>query len=135
VDIGLKKRILFTIVLVLFFGATHAYAKEYQAKKRVGDWEVEIRMDRDPPIMGDNTIKIQIRDGEGKLVKDAKVLVNYYMPPMPRMAPMNFRTDANLKGDQFQATLRFIMEGPWYVVVILQREGKHSSMKFNVQVP
>ena len=92
-------------------------------------------MDRDPPILGDNHIKIEIRDGGGKRVKDAKVLVNYYMPPMPRMAPMNYRTDAPLKGEQFQATMRFIMSGPWYVVVIIQREKNNSSVKFNVQVP
>ena len=92
-------------------------------------------MDRDPPIVGDNNIKIEIRDGGGKPVKDAKVLVNYYMPPMPRMAPMNYRTDATLKGEQFQATMRFIESGPWYVVIIIQREGRNSSVKFNVQVP
>jgi hypothetical protein len=60
---------------------------------------------------------------------------NYYMPPMPRMAPMNYRTDTTLKGEQFQATMRFIESGPWYVVVIIQREGRNSSVKFNVQVP
>jgi len=92
-------------------------------------------MDRDPPIVGDNNIKIEIRDGGGKPVKDTKVLVNYYMPPMPRMVPMSFRTDATLKGEQFQATMRFIESGPWYVVVIIQREGRNSSVKFNVQVP
>ena len=92
-------------------------------------------MDRDPPILGDNSIKIEIRDREGKRVRDANVLVNYYMPPMPRMAPMNYRTDATLKGEQFQATMRFIMSGPWYVVVIVQRGGNTSSVKFNLQVP
>ena len=115
--------------------SAHLYAKEYQAKKKIGEYEVEIRMDRDPPILGDNHITIEIRDSGGKRVKDVKVLVNYYMPPMPRMAPMNYRTDATLKGEQFQATMRFIMEGPWYVVVIIQREKSNSSVKFNVQVP
>jgi hypothetical protein len=119
----------------MVFGATVACAKEYQAKKKVGEWEVEIRMDRDPPILGDNNIKIEIRDGEGKRVRDAKVLVNYYMPPMPRMAPMNYRTNATLKGEQFQAAMRFIMSGPWYIVVIVQRGGNTSSVKFNIQVP
>jgi hypothetical protein len=123
------------LVFVLALGATYACAKEYQAKKKVGEWEIEIRMDRDPPILGDNNIKIEIRDGGGKRMKDAKVLVNYYMPPMPRMAPMNYRTDATLKGEQFQATMRFIMSGPWYVVVIIQRDKNNSSVKFNVQVP
>ncbi len=131
----MKRRILLLLAFVLAVSSTHVYSKEFQAKKKSGNWEVEIRMDRDPPILGDNNMKIEIRDAGGKRVTDAKVLVNYYMPPMPRMAPMNYRTDARLKGDHFQATVRFIMAGPWYVVVIIQREGNRSSVKFNLQVP
>jgi hypothetical protein len=134
-DIALKKLIPLTLAFLLFIGSAHAYAKEYQAKKRVGDFEVEIRIDRDPPVLGDNHLRVEIKDSGGKTVRDAKVLVNYYMPPMPRMAPMNYKTDATLKGDQFQATLRFIMSGPWYIVVIIQREGILTSTKFNLQVP
>ena len=131
----MKRLILFTLATFLFLGSAPLYAKEYQAKKKIGEYEVEIRMDRDPPIVGDNHITIEIRDNEGKRVKEVRVLVNYYMPPMPRMAPMNYRTDATLKGGQFQATMRFIMSGPWYVVVIVQRDKSNSSAKFNVQVP
>ncbi len=131
----LKRRVLFILAFVLLVGSTYVYSKEFQTKKKFGDWEVEIRMDRDPPVLGDNNMKIEIRDADGKRVRDAKVLVNYYMPPMPRMAPMNYRTDAQLKGDQFQATVRFVMSGPWYIVVIVQHGGNHSSAKFNVQVP
>ena len=131
----MKKRILFILAFVLAVSSTNAYSKEFQAKKKFRDWEVEIRIDRDPPILGDNNMKIEIRDAGGKRVTDARVLVNYYMPPMPRMAPMNYRTDAHLKGDQFHATVRFVMSGPWYVVVIVQRDGNRSSAKFNLQVP
>ncbi len=131
----MKKLIPWILVFVLALGSTYAYSKEFQAKKKFGDWEIELRMDRDPPILGDNHMKIEIRDAAGKRVTDAKVLVNYYMPPMPRMAPMNYKTDAHLKGDQFHATLRFVMSGPWYIVVIVQREGNRSSVKFNLQVP
>jgi hypothetical protein len=92
-------------------------------------------MDRDPPILGDNKITIELKDGAGKSIKNANVLVNYYMPPMPRMAPMNYRMDATLRGEQFQATMRFIMSGPWYIVVIIHRGGNTSSVKFNIQVP
>jgi hypothetical protein len=134
-DITLKKLILFTLATFLFLGSAPLHAKEYQAKKKLGEYEVEIRMDRDPPILGENNIKIGIRDHGGNYVKDVKVLVNYYMPPMPRMAPMNYRTDATLKGEQFQATMRFIMSGPWYIAVIIQRDKNNSGVKFNVQVP
>jgi hypothetical protein len=44
-----------------------------------------------PPvlILGEDEIRIAIRD--------AQVLVNYYMPPMPRMALMNYTVPAGFK--------------------------------------
>ncbi len=68
-------------------------------------------MDKNPPIVGANPIEIEIKSA-GKHVTDAKVLVNYYMPPMPRMAPMNYRIDAKLKKGKYHATMDFIMAGP-----------------------
>jgi hypothetical protein len=62
------------------------------------------------------------------------VLVNYYMPPMPRMAPMNYKADAKLKGDQYRLAMRLIMAGPWYIVVIFPRGGKTLTAKFNIDV-
>jgi hypothetical protein len=123
------------LVFVLALGATYACAKEYQAKKRVGEWEIEIRMNRDPPILGDNHITIEIRDGGGKRVKDAKVLVNYYMPPMPRMAPMNYIIPAEADRTSYRATLDFVMSGPWVIAVKISSAGKTKTAKFHIDVP
>ncbi len=68
----------------------------------------------------------------GKTVTDAKVLINYYMPPMPRMAPMNYKTDAKLKKDKYKAKMNLIMAGPWYRAVIINHEGKISRTKVNI---
>ncbi len=73
----LKRLLQITLVLVLVLSAANAYTKAYQAKKRVGECEVEVKLDRNPPSLGDNNIKIEIRDGEGRSVTEAKVLVNY----------------------------------------------------------
>ena len=63
---------------------------------------------------------------------DAKVLVNYNMPPMPRMAPMNYRTDVKLKGDRYRATMNFIMSGPWIIAIKITRDNKTVTTKVNV---
>ncbi len=103
--------------------------------KRAGEYSVAILIDRNPPIIGINNLEVEIRGADGQTVADAKVLINYYMPPMPRMAPMNYRVDAPFKGGKYRAAMNFIMEGPWYIVVKIDHRGKAASAKFNVNVP
>ena len=117
------------LILVLTTGIAHA--KDLEVKKKAGEYDVEVKIDRNPPIIGDNSIEIEIKKA-GKPVTDAKVLINYYMPPMPRMAPMNYKTDAKLKKDKYKATMNFIMAGPWYIAIIINHEGKISTTKLNV---
>ena len=109
-----------------------AYARAYEVTKKAGHFEAAVKIDRNPPIVGDNHIEIEIRDQDGKSVTDATVLVNYYMPPMPRMAPMNYITDAKLRGERYKATMNFIMSGPWIIAVKINHGGKISTAKFNV---
>ena len=123
---------LLAILLILFLIVGTAFARGYETKRRAGDYEAEVRIDRSPPATGDNNIEIGIRDAGGNSVTDAKVLVNYYMPPMPRMAPMNYITDAKLKGEKYKATMNFIMSGPWIIAVKINHGGKISTAKFNV---
>ncbi len=128
----MKRLFVVTFILVFVLGAAGAYAKAFQAKQRVGEHEIEVRLDRDPPSLGDNNIEIEVRDGGGRSVTDAKILVNYYMPPMPRMAPMNFVTDAKLKREKYSAKMNLIMSGPWIIAVKLTLSGKTSTVKFNI---
>jgi hypothetical protein len=126
----MKTLTIFVLLLCLTPG--FAYSKGLEIKKRAGEYEVEIRMDKNPPILGENQIEIEIKDNRGKIITDAKVLINYYMPPMPRMAPMNYKTDAKIKKERYTATMNIIMSGPWIIVIKITREGKTSSAKINV---
>jgi hypothetical protein len=118
------------LVLLLVPGVVQA--KGYEVKKNVGGYAAEIRIDKNPLVLGDNNIEIEIRDPEGNNVTDAKVLVNYYMPPMPRMIPMNYRTDAKLSKDRYRAKMNLIMSGPWIVAIIITHDGKTRSAKINL---
>src|SRR4030043_29242 len=126
----IKNWIVFILVLILMVDV--AYARGYTVRKKVGNYEAEIRIDRNPPVIGDNHIEIEIRDSDGKYITDARVLVNYYMPPMQRMPPMNYRIDAKLKGEKYRATMNFIMSGPWIIAIKVTRQGKTVSTKINV---
>jgi hypothetical protein len=109
-----------------------ANPKGYELKRKAGGYETEVKIDKYPPVLGDNKIEIEIKDNEGNRVTDAKVLVNYYMPPMPRMAPMNYIIDAKLNGEKYKATMNFIMTGPWVIAIKINHAGKMSTAKFNV---
>jgi hypothetical protein len=121
-------------VSFLFFLLTGPVdARKYEASKTAGDYQVEIVIDRNPLLaIGNNNLEIEIKDKTGKTVTDAQVIVNYYMPPMPRMAPMNYRTEAKMKKGKYYATMRFIMAGPWYIAVIIHHGGKTSTTKINL---
>jgi hypothetical protein len=128
------KKIL--IILILLAGiSSPERILALELKKRTTDFEVTASIDRTPPIVGENKLSLLLKGADGKLITQAQILVNYYMPPMPRMAPMNYTTPAPFKGDAYRTSLYLIMEGPWYIVFKITLNGKTSSVKFNINVP
>lgn len=116
----------------LVFAVEQLSARGLEAAKKVGSYIVGIQIDRNPPIVGKNRIEIVIKDNTGKIVSDARVLVNYYMPPMPRMAPMNYKTDTKYRNGKYITDMHFIMEGPWVIAIKINLAGRNSTVKFNV---
>lgn len=121
-------------VLALLLIAGTSFAREYKARKKTADYTVEMSIDRNPPIVDKNTLSLEIKDTNGKHVTDAKVLVNYYMPPMPGMPPMNYKTLAKLSGNKYVVIMDLIMSGPWNIVIKISRAGKIETMRFAIDV-
>ena len=129
------RKLLAVLFCHLFIMTEGAHAKFCVAKKKATEYEVEIDSDRNPLVLAENNTRIQIEDGENKSVAYAKVLINYCIPPMPRMAPMDYRLEANSKGGKHNATTNFIMAVPGCIVIISHHTGKTFTAKFNVDVP
>src|SRR4030065_2602953 len=119
-------------VYVIFLITGIAYAKDYEVKKKAGDYNVEIKIDKNPPSVGKNNMEIEIKDSAGKYVTDAKVNVEYSMPAMPGMPAMDYKTDAELKGEEYKAKMNLSMSGSWNIAVKITKAGKTSTMKFTV---
>ena len=117
------------LVLVL---AGAVYASGLEVQKKAGDYNVEVRFDKNPPSTGNNGVEIAISDASGKSVTDAKVMVSYSMPAMSGMPAMNYRTEALLTGAKYAATLNLSMSGSWNVAVKIAKAGKSSAVRFNV---
>jgi hypothetical protein len=77
----MKRLAVVTLVVLMVVGV--AYAKDYEVSKKAGEYTVDISIDRNPPVTGNNNMEIAIKDGAGKMVTDAKVVVEYSMPAMP----------------------------------------------------
>jgi hypothetical protein len=90
---------------------------DYKVRRTVEGHTLDIALNRNPPIMGKNDIRVEIKDARGQFVTNTLVTVNYYMPPMPGMPPMNYTLKATPHGSGYTATMDFIMTGPWNIAI------------------
>ena len=127
---NMKKTVIIAMVFLLIAGI--AYAKDYEVKKKAGKYDVEVKIDKNPPVVGDNNVTVEIKDVSGKYVTDAKVKVDYSMPAMPGMPAMNYKTDTELKGSVYKGTMNLSMSGAWNITVKIKKDGKTSTVRFNV---
>jgi hypothetical protein len=109
-------------------------AADFRVRKNAEGLAFDIAINRNPPVLGDNEIRIEIRNAEGHAVLDAEVLVNYYMPPMPKMAPMNYTVPAPLKGKEYRAVMNLVMTGPWNIVTRARIQGRWVRVVFPIDV-
>lgn len=126
VPLGLTAVVIAVLVL---FGCS----KGYEKKKVAGDLAITLSVDRYPLVKGDNMLSVKVADASDKPVTDAMVSVRYFMPAMPGMAPMDFNTQAALKGDQYAFSANMPMEGGWKAEVSVVRPGKPAATAtFNI---
>lgn len=125
---------VFLAIAILLLAAGTAYAKDYEAVKKAGEYDVVITIDKNPPVVGKNNITVKVKDANGKFVADAAVNVEYSMPAMPGMPAMNYKTSAELKGSEYKAKMNLSMAGPWNIAVRIARGGKTATARLNVDV-
>jgi hypothetical protein len=124
--------IITAMILLAFLGV--AQARDYEITKNAGDLSVVVKIDKNPPVTGTNKMDITIKDAAGKNVTDASVAIEYGMPAMPGMGAMNYKTNAALKGNSYNASVNFSMTGPWYINIKINRSGKTQTVKLNVDI-
>jgi hypothetical protein len=123
-----------TVILILLLAAGFVYAKDYTVMKKAGSYMVHVKIDKNPPVTGQNKMEINIQDVKGVDVTDAAVTVDYGMAAMPGMPAMNYKAKTELKGGRYLANLDFSMSGPWFINIKITRAGKTQLVKLNVDV-
>jgi hypothetical protein len=120
----MKKLSLATVAVIMIVVLAVGISWGYEAQKTTGGMTVTLTAGSYPLVKGDNELSVKIVDEAGKAVKDAKVTVRFFMPPMPGMAPMSSKTEAMLKGDVYRFMANASMEGTWKTEVAVVRPGK-----------
>jgi inner membrane protein involved in colicin E2 resistance len=126
------KRWSWLVVLLVVLVAGTVLAKENTVQKKAGDYSVDIKMDKESPVVGSNNVEIVIKDKAGKAVTDAKVVVTASMPSMPGMPAMENKADAKLDGGKYKAKIDLSMGGSWNMSVRITQGGKTSTAKWTV---
>jgi len=121
------------IAVLMVFVCAFAYAKDFSVTKKAGEYTCGVTSDKNPPVAGENNLKISIKDSAGMAVKDAKVKVECSMPPMPGMPAMNYKANAVLVGNEY-ATKLHLSPGPWTISVKITKGGKTETTKFTLDV-
>jgi hypothetical protein len=125
------KRVLFSF-LMLVLAAGPLYAKDYEVAKKADDYTVLVKIDKNPPVVGENNVTIEIKDAAGKNVTEAKVKLDYGMPAMPGMPAMSYKADAELKGTFYKTKMNLSMAGSWNIGIQITQGDKVRKAKFNV---
>lgn len=127
----MKKWLCVGVVSMIFMVGT-AFAGEYAVQKKAGDYTVDIRMDKNPPVVGANQVEVVVKDKAGKAVTDAKVQVIASMPAMPGMPAVENKAEAKPDGGKYKAKIDLSMGGSWNMSVRITQGGKTAIAKYTV---
>jgi hypothetical protein len=130
-----KKVLLLVAIALLIMPSLSAFASEYEVKGKAGDYNIAVRIDKNPPTRGYNNIDVVVMDATAKPVTNVQVHVEYLMPSLPGRAPMmEYTTTAKPSGHHYLARLDLSMAGEWTVILKVVRAGKTDKMEFSFVV-
>ncbi len=126
---------LFALVLFGFVAAS--CAKQRPAAVKAGDLDVQVAIEPDPPTMGENRLRVSVRDETGKPVDGAELAFEYDMPGMGAMPEMKGGGEVKAEGGgRYTVAYRLTMQGDWYLTLGIDASGHpHASVKLKVSPP
>ncbi|MDO8700756.1 MAG: efflux RND transporter periplasmic adaptor subunit [Deltaproteobacteria bacterium] len=102
-------------------------------EKKAGDLTLALETQPAKPKLGENVIRLKIRDAKGAAVQDATVNITSTMT-MPGMAPGK-AVAKHVKDGVYEATVNLAMAGAWEIGVSIQRPGqKEIRERFTLRV-
>ena len=96
-------------ILALTFGLLYADPISHKSEK--DGYNVEL-ISENTLVVGENNFYVILKK-DGALVNDAKVKAKFFMPEMPGMPYMEYKSKAKLVDGKFNLMINFPMGGTW----------------------
>jgi hypothetical protein len=125
---------LVLLTLLLLLAANITYAKGYEVKRQVDEYTVVVKIDRNPPVAGENHVNIKVTDASGRCSCGAKVLIEYSRPAIHGLPALHYKVDTELKRNRYRGTINLSTAGSWNIAIKIMRAGKTSTTTFTVDV-
>lgn len=117
----MRARLPILLASTLLSAACH---KQEARSVAAGDLKIEVAIDPDPPVAGDNKLRLSLRDAAGAPVAGAKVALDYDMAAMGSMPEMKGEgASRELGGGAYELTYPLAMLGDWTVSVRVDAPG------------
>src|SRR5207248_9238861 len=102
-----------------------------------GDMLVQLHIDPDPPRAGENLLRIELTDAQGKPVDGAQLGFLYDMPAMGSMPEMKGGGDTRaLGGGTYEIKYPLSMLGDWTLTLGIDAPGHpHAELRLKVSPP
>lgn len=105
----------------------------YHNRMITGKYKVSLSSEK-PLITGNNTMDIKLMV-DGKPVTNAKVKIKFFMPEMPGMPYMEFKTKGKLINDKYKVNVNLSMSGTWqYQLKFKTEDGKIYKTRGSVNI-
>ncbi len=117
--------------------AAASCAKQKPTTVKAGDLDVQVAIDPDPPTIGENRLRISIRETSGKPVDGAQFAFEYDMAAMGAMPEMKGGGDVKDEGGgRYIVTYPLSMQGDWHLALGVDAPGHpHASIRLKVSPP
>jgi len=102
---------IFKIVLTVLLGFNILNAQSLSQDKQKNGYEVKLTSLK-PLALGNNTVFVQLSK-DGTLITDAKMKMKIFMPEMPGMPYMEYKSNAKVLNEEYEIKLNFSMNGTW----------------------
>lgn len=123
------------ILMVLFLSVGLAYSMNYEVIKKAGDYSVQVRIDRNPPVVGTNNMMICLKDAAGNDVKGATMTIDYSKPTKKFWtSAKKYNSYALPHENNYHVILEIPEQGLWDVTINIHHKGKSVSTEFRIDV-
>lgn len=124
---------LFKVIIAMFLAIGFLNAEPVSQTGEKNGYEVKLTSKKSL-IVGDNELFVQLSK-DGNAITNAKMKIKVFMPEMPGMPYMEYKTKAKLIDGKYKMMVNFSMGGTWqYHLKFKSKDGKIHTVRGSVNI-